>query len=1243
MKKIYNLFFILFVGSGFSFAQKVLNTPTAENSTITDPVSITMTPGFSVKSASGSTFRAFIDSNGNGIPDGQEAEFPTLNENFIRTIECLDAPCSKKKETVVYFDGLGREKQALQVAASPAGKTIITPFEYDGFGRQEKEFLPFPISSSDNKISSQTDGSSFYSNLTGDTTPYSQKTFENSPLNRVLSQAAPGESWKKGSNHEIGFSYGSNISDEVLRFDVSLNASLVPTLVANGSYTAEKLYKTVTTDENKQPIEEFKDQEGRVILKRIDIPKKGDINSSGRHDTYYVYDVYGNLTYVLPPKLIEVGNYTANLAELGYQYQYDEKNRLVEKQLPGKGREFMVYDNQDRLTLQQDANQRTATNKGWTFFKYDKFGRIVYSGFFKNSATRSAMQSALSNKRTPNNEERTITAYKNNELNIYYTNSQFPNGSLTVQTVNYYDNYENLTTPSAIDNQQVIGVTDTKTKGLAVASFTNVLGTTTWNKSYTFYDNKYVRPIASRSDNYLKGYTSSASSLDFRGKVLNTVTKHKLDDLNSLEVTVKETFDYYENELLKSQTHQINNGSVEYIAQNSYNEINQLVSKKVGNNNASTPLQNVDYKYNIRGWMTDINNIDEPTEGIINPFKDLFSFKIAYNKPRNSNGKLFNGNISEVEWKTSPSETKLGYTYSYDDLNRLLTANFINITERSFNNFSNDYTYNEKIKGYDKNGNILGIERNGFSNVTTNNPLIDNLVYDYPTNSNKLLNVTDDRTEEGFNDKNKYSGKELNDLLNDYAYDLNGNLIKDLNKEITKITYNDLNLPTEVLWNASRKINYLYDASGVKLRKIVTDGTTVTKTEYAGGFQYKDNSLQFFPTAEGYVNVTNGNAFKYVYNYTDHLGNVRLSYQKHLFLSRECHTETIGEITTEVCIKPIPEIGLLVLEENNYYPFGLKHEGYGGGKLGNQNYNYKYNGKELQTELDINLYDYGARNYDPAIGRWFNVDPLAEKGRRWSPYNYAFNNPVFYIDPDGMWPWPSWSQTKKFVGGYAKGAWSTAGNIVTGTATSTYTNVTGGIREVKKVYNAYQSGGTNAAAKQYAKSVYETSGAKTLVQTAKAVAKGNPEAIGSAVIMGTTAVVTHKAMSGTKGKVAQNIFDQVTSEAKRVHPTVNTTTLEPGPHAGSSIPARSTSQVFNTTEREAINQIGSTEGCHTCGVTESGRASGNFTPDHQPVSSLVPEGTSQNLYPHCSSCSSSQGGTTSVLKRKGYDTSNINQ
>ncbi|EJL64495.1 RHS repeat-associated core domain-containing protein [Flavobacterium sp. CF136] len=273
---------------------------------------------------------------------------------------------------------------------------------------------------------------------------------------------------------------------------------------------------------------------------------------------------------------------------------------------------------------------------------------------------------------------------------------------------------------------------------------------------------------------------------------------------------------------------------------------------------------------------------------------------------------------------------------------------------------------------------LYSIVRNGTNETAT---AIDNLVYSYgPTNAtNQLTKVADSSNKTlGFVDSAANS-------VDDYSYDANGNMTKDNNKNITAITYNHLNLPIKITFATTGNIVYIYNAAGQKVQKVVTitSPASTTTTDYLGGYQYLNTVLQFFPTAEGYVEAVTASSFKYVYQYKDHLGNVRLSYKD---------SDGNGSIAAAE-----------ILEQNDYYPFGLKHTGYGPViQSTNPALKYKYNGKELQDELGLNFYDYGARNYDPALGRWMNMDPLAEKGRRWSPYNYAMDNPVYFIDPDGM-------------------------------------------------------------------------------------------------------------------------------------------------------------------------------------------------------------------------------------------------
>ncbi|WP_188112278.1 RHS repeat-associated core domain-containing protein, partial [Aquimarina sp. RZ0] len=158
-------------------------------------------------------------------------------------------------------------------------------------------------------------------------------------------------------------------------------------------------------------------------------------------------------------------------------------------------------------------------------------------------------------------------------------------------------------------------------------------------------------------------------------------------------------------------------------------------------------------------------------------------------------------------------------------------------------------------------------------------------------------------------------------------------------------------------------------------------------------------TLKFFHHPEGYAEPKNANdlsqGYEYVYQYKDHLGNIRLSY------SDKDGDGKVDVLRGTTDIDGDGDQAMEVLEEKNYYPFGLQHKGYNNTITGRE-HNYGIGGKEEQDELGLNWHDFGARNYDAALGRWMNIDPLAEQYNSLSPYNYTMNNPIFFIDPDGQ-------------------------------------------------------------------------------------------------------------------------------------------------------------------------------------------------------------------------------------------------
>src|SRR5690606_71137 len=271
---------------------------------------------------------------------------------------------------------------------------------------------------------------------------------------------------------------------------------------------------------------------------------------------------------------------------------------------------------------------------------------------------------------------------------------------------------------------------------------------------------------------------------------------------------------------------------------------------------------------------------------------------------------------------------------------------------------------------YDKNGNILTVNRSG--ELVSGQPVeIDDLTYTYT--ANQLQTVTDaTNNPSGFNDGNTTGA--------DYTYDTFGNLKTDKNKGITNIVYNHLNLPVEITL-AAGKINYTYDATGNKVKKVVTPTSgTVQTTDYLFGFEYENGVLSTFPHAEGYVK-NNAGQYIYHYIYKDHLGNNRLVY---------------ADLDGNGTINPATEI----VEENNYYPFGLKHEGYN--ELPGDGYKYKLLNREYEDSFALNVTETDYRQYDAALGRFNVMDILSEMAPDHTPYRYGFNNPVYFSDATGL-------------------------------------------------------------------------------------------------------------------------------------------------------------------------------------------------------------------------------------------------
>jgi len=863
----------------------------------------------------------------------------TLKKNYVRTwIPDEPTPTQtnnvKHRQQTDYVDGLGRPLQTVQLKAHADGYDIIQHHVYDALGRESVQFLPFTAQETSSfgelQYNAKMRIEQFYPPADGQQ-PYSVTEFDNSPLNRPVKQMAPGKNWV-GSNRGEELAYKTNSDESYLQNGAnpiytvvkssfprfSLNGS--GALQYDGNYADGQLYITRVTDEDGSIGDEIKDKLGRVIAKRqlakaisgTPYPALAPKEMFPVNFTYtfYVYDDLGRLRYVLPPGAtnpqLSVSNSnngatttntftyswtvptTDQVNGICYTYLYDDRGRLIEKKIPGKAVEYMVYDQRDRLVLSQDGNLRSQ-NK-WMLTAYDALNRPVITGLVSSSESRATV-AAYAN--TPGTYSAPDWRYYTAQNDLFHNYPASINNTY-ILSYTYYDNYDELSSlafdgnkfpamPTA-DNSVVVSAINTSVKGMLTGTKLRVLDPDNpnggdWITTVQYYDAK-GRAIQGAQTNLKGGIDRTGSLFYFQGMPYRTALWHQnpaalaqpgataaLTNIK-LDKTFKRNFTIDGgNDLIWSIQQSINDGTPFNLAYYDYNHLGQPVIKQY-------TTTDILHEYNIRGWLNHIQ-ARKSTNHDVNFFNETLHYDDGFAS------KLYNGNIAGITWKyydSLGSGANNAYGYTYDQLSRLNHAEYRELSQGGlWLNSHKDYTASAIT--YDDRGNILTMNQRG--NIT--GPInMDQLSYTYGNNGNQLIKVKDNVTVAATGTLPDFKDKA--DLGVEYTYDDNGNLVADENKGIT-ITYNYLNKPAKLEINGKGNIAYIYDAMGNRLRKTVHDdaANTTEVWDYMGNFVYKDNVLQYILNEEGRSRpevVTSGaqsGQTKFVYDYfiKDHLGNVR--------------------------------------------------------------------------------------------------------------------------------------------------------------------------------------------------------------------------------------------------------------------------------------------------------------------------------------------------------------------------------
>ena len=632
--------------------------------------------------------------------------------------------------------------------------------------------------------------------------------------------------------------------------------------------------------------------------------------------------------------------------DLNVSYTFTDKMGHVVLSRQMKGSEthdtYYVYDDKGNLCfVLQPMYQSSANLDQYAFqYKYDGRNRCIWKKLPGAGYVEMVYDNADRLVFSQDGNQRALSTgnwmyYKYDGLNRLTEQGTCTNKVTTsgtnVLVQHFYDSYA-FRSQAGFNNSNFPDDASGNGKGALTASVATVLGSS--NKIYTayYYDIK-GRVAKTVQSNLLGGYDVTATVYTFTDKPATVTHTHTASGKPTR--TEMYTYSYNHADRLLKVEHTLG-GTKITLADYAYDNLGRLQSKSL-HGSATNKLT---YAYNVRSWLTGISG-------------SKFTQNLYYNT---GNGTAkYNGSISSMTWKAGNESTIRGYKFTYDGLSRLMNATY---GETAGIN-TNTNRFSENVTAYDKNGNIKTLQRYG-QTAASSYGLIDNLTF--TLGGNLLSRVDDAAAASAYN-----GGFEFKDGVkqaNEYTYDSNGNLTKDLNKGISNISYNCLNLPSAVTFSDGSTIVYTYAADGAKLKTVHKIGGTTTTTDYCGNVIYENGVQKLLLTEEGYVTLSDG---KYHYYLKDHQGNNRV---------------VINQSGT-------------VEEANHYYPFGGVFASSGNVQP------YKYNGKEYDGKKGLNWYDYGARHYDAALGRFTTNDRFSEKYHSLSPYQYGANNPVNTIDING--------------------------------------------------------------------------------------------------------------------------------------------------------------------------------------------------------------------------------------------------